>query len=161
MKATIQKAIELRKQGKLQESISLLFTIYDDNSTDGYLNYQIAWSYDNLEEERKAVPFYEKAIEYGLEEKDLQEAYLGLGSTYRVLGEYEKSSKLYQEALTLFPDNHALRVFYSMVLFNLEKHEQAMEILLKLIAVDSKDSNINAFKKAILFYSDKLTQTFS
>ncbi|WP_297074375.1 tetratricopeptide repeat protein [uncultured Enterococcus sp.] len=161
MKCTIQKAIELRKQGKLQEAISLLFTIYDIHSNDGYLNYQIAWSYDNLEEERKAVLFYEKAISYGLEEKDLQEAYLGLGSTYRVIGEYEKSCAVYQEAIARFPENRALEVFYSMTLFNLEKHEQAMEILLRLLATTSDDRDIRNFERAILFYADKLNQTFS
>ncbi len=105
--------------------------------------------------EKEAVPYYEKAISQGLPDEDLKEAYLGLGSTYRTIGEYEKSKTLFLEGLEKF-DVNALKVFLAMTLYNLEQHGQAMEILLKVIAETSKDEDIIAFKKAIEFYSDKL-----
>lgn len=96
-----------------------------------------------------------------MRKSDLQEAYLGLGSTYRALGEYDKSYDVYRRAINRFPDNAALQVFYSMTLFNLNKHEQAMKILLNLLVSTSKDPEIKTFEKSILFYADKLNQRFS
>ncbi|WP_280512914.1 tetratricopeptide repeat protein [Carnobacterium inhibens] len=55
------------------------------------MNYQCAWSYDLLGEEKKAVPFYEQSIKLGLVGEDLEGAYVGLGSTYRTLGGIQKS----------------------------------------------------------------------
>ncbi|TCP68322.1 tetratricopeptide repeat protein [Baia soyae] len=56
------------------------------------LDYVSAWSHDVLCLESEAIPYYERAIELGLsKEDDLEGALLGLGSTYRVLGQYEKS----------------------------------------------------------------------
>ncbi len=161
MKKRIAKAVELRKKGELIASNQLLLELVEEFPKDAQVNYQVAWSYDVLEEERAAIPFYERAIKLGLLPTDLKEAYLGLGSTYRVIGEYEKSCAVYQEAIARFPENRALEVFYSMTLFNLEKHEQAMEILLRLLATTSDDRDIRNFERAILFYADKLNQTFS
>ncbi|MFT8458259.1 MAG: tetratricopeptide repeat protein [Liquorilactobacillus ghanensis] len=161
MEKIIKEALELRKNGKLKDSNKMLVELYQKKPEDAYLNYQIAWSYDILEKEIEAIPFYEKAIQIGLRKSDLQEAYLGLGSTYRALGEYDKSYDVYQRAINRFPDNAALQVFYSMTLFNLNKHEQAMKILLNLLVSTSKDPEIKTFEKSILFYADKLNQRFS
>ncbi|MFT8728130.1 MAG: tetratricopeptide repeat protein [Liquorilactobacillus ghanensis] len=161
MEKIIKEALELRKNGKLKDSNKMLVELYQKKPEDAYLNYQIAWSYDILEKEIEAIPFYEKAIQIGLRKSDLQEAYLGLGSTYRALGEYDKSYDVYRRAINRFPDNTALQVFYSMTLFNLNKHEQAMKILLNLLVSTSKDPEIKTFEKSILFYADKLNQRFS
>lgn len=119
----------------------------------------MAWSFDVLEQEAEAIKYYEKAIELGLPDEDLKEAYLGLGSTYRTIGEYEKSKKVFENAIDRF-DDHSLKVFYAMTLYNLEAHGESMEILLKLLAETSSDKSINSYQKAIMFYSDKLDQLF-
>tara|TARA_Y100001933_G_C18918585_1_gene529990 strand:- start:716 stop:985 length:270 start_codon:yes stop_codon:yes gene_type:complete len=87
----------------------------------------------------------------------LKEAYLGLGSTYRTIGSYDKSKKLLTEAIDRF-DSNALKVFLAMTLYNLDEHAKAMEILLNTISETSKDEDIVTFKKAISFYSDKLDE---
>lgn len=48
---------------------------------DPVVQYQCAWSFDILGKEAKAVPHYKKAIKEGLNGKDLEGAFLGLGST--------------------------------------------------------------------------------
>lgn len=88
-------AIQLRTDNKKLESNQLLLKLVKEYPDDALVNYQCAWSFDVLGEELKAVPYYEKAITQGLSGTDLEGAFLGLGSTYRTLGEYEKSKNVF------------------------------------------------------------------
>ncbi len=73
---------------------------------------------------------------------------------------YEKSKKVFEEALVKFPENRAMKVFYAMTLYNLKEHSKAMEILLLNLVQTSSDENINNYKKAIEFYADKLDEVW-
>lgn len=59
-----------------------------------------------------------------------------------------------------FPSNNALKVFYAMVLYNLKETSESMEILLQLLASTSNDKDIKEYSKALVYYSDKLDQTW-
>lgn len=154
-------ALQLRKENNLLQSNQIFIKLAKDNPLNAYIQYQCAWSYDRLGEEAKAVPYYEKAIQGGLAEEDLQNAYLGLGSTFRALGEYEKSKAVLTKAIELFPNNEALRVFYAMTLYNLNEQQSAMELLLKCIVNTSSNAEVQKYKRAIEFYSDKLDETWN
>jgi len=156
---TLEKAVSLRKSGKLKESNEILVNLAAQHPNDAMVQYQCAWSYDVLEREEEAIYYYERAIELGLPLEDLKEAYLGLGSTYRTIGEFKKSKELLEKAIGQFDDN-ALKVFYAMTLYNLNQSEEALEILLKLIAETSNDESIQQYAKAIGFYADKLDKVF-
>ncbi|MCT4661778.1 MAG: tetratricopeptide repeat protein [Tissierellales bacterium] len=153
----LKEAIKLRENGKLKEANARLLKLVDEYPEDAQINYQCAWSFDVLGLEKEAVPFYEKAIEIGLDDTDLKEAYLGLGSTYRTIGEYEKSKELLIEGIEKFNTN-SLKVFLAMTLYNLGEHSKSMELLLKIISETSIDEDVVTFKKAIEFYADKLDQ---
>lgn len=84
-------------------------------------------------------------------------AFLGLGSTYRTLGQYDKSKAVFLKGIESFPEDAAMKTFYAMTLYNLGKHDKAMELLLRCIANTSDDKGIIAYKNAITFYSDKLS----
>ncbi|MEH7387193.1 tetratricopeptide repeat protein [Bacillus sp. JJ1521] len=154
----MKKALELRKDGRLKESNEQLLSLVELSPEDPELNYQVAWSYDVLGLEVEAVPFYEKAITLGLEGEDLEGALLGLGSTYRTLGEYEKSEAVLLRGTEQFPENHAMKAFYAMVLYNLGRHQEAMGFLLKSLTGTSKDTSIQKYKRAIEFYADNLDE---
>lgn len=153
-------AIRLRKEGNLEESNRALVNLSNDNPNNSIINYQCAWSLDVMGLEREAVPYYKKAIVLGLPDDDLKGAFLGLGSTYRTLGEYEKSRKIFEEGLAKFPDNNAFKTFYAMTLYNLKEYPKAMEILLNNLVQTSSDEDIIKYKKAIEFYSDKLDKVW-
>lgn len=153
-------AIELRRQGKLKESNELLILLVNSHPDNPTINYQCAWSFDVLELEKEAVKYYENAISLGLEGEDLQGAILGLGSTYRTIGEYKKSKAILKIGLDKFPHDRSIQIFYSMTLYNLNEHSEAMKILLENLAETSSDENIKNYKKAISFYSDKLDTIF-
>ncbi|WFD08690.1 tetratricopeptide repeat protein [Tepidibacter hydrothermalis] len=154
----LEEAIELRKEGKLKESNEILINLAKDYPDNSVVNYQCAWSFDVLGLEKEAVPYYEKAISIGLSEKDLQGAFLGLGSTYRTLGQYQKSKEVFEKGLNKFTEDRAMKVFYAMTLYNLNEHSKAMEILLTNLAQTSSDKNIKTYKRAIEFYSDRLDE---
>ncbi|WP_439951034.1 tetratricopeptide repeat protein [Robertmurraya korlensis] len=151
-------AINLRKSGNHKESNELLMKLVQEYAENASINYQCAWSLDLLGEEAKAVSFYENAIKLGLSSNELEGALLGLGSTYRTLGEYEKSKRIFQKGIESFPNNRAIQTFYSMTLYNLNEHSKAMELLLKCLIDTTKDDNILNYKKAIDFYSIKLDE---
>ncbi|MCH1627718.1 tetratricopeptide repeat protein [Ferdinandcohnia quinoae] len=158
MDDNLEKAIDLRKSGNYKESNEVLLNLVQQYSNNASLNYQCAWSYDLLGEEAKAVPFYEHAIKLGLPRKELEGALLGLGSTYRTLGEYEKSKDIFLKGIELFPTNRAIQTFYAMTLYNLKEHSKAMEVLLKCLTETTEDPEIISYKRAIEFYSDKLDE---
>lgn len=160
MHSEIERALNLRQQGKLEQSNKLLLQLVEQSPKDPFFNYQCAWSFDVLGDEAEAVPFYEEAIHLGLSGKDLEGAIVGLGSTYRTLGLYEKSKKILAKGLNLFPNNKAIHVFYCMTLYNLNEHNKAMEIMLKCAVDSTTDVDILRYKKAIHFYSDKLDQVW-
>ncbi|MCM3672404.1 MULTISPECIES: tetratricopeptide repeat protein [Peribacillus] len=157
----LEEALSLRGKKEFEKSNRLLMDLAKENPMDAVIQYQCAWSLDILGLEVKAVPYYEAALKLGLPEEDAKGAYLGLGSTYRTIGEYEKSRQTLESGLAKFPEDKALLVFRAMSFYNLGQHDLAMESLLKIIAETSKDREIQSYANAIEFYSDKLDKVFT
>ncbi|MFC8689202.1 tetratricopeptide repeat protein [Brevibacillus porteri] len=161
MNPMIQNIIQLRKEGHLDEAIQLALQLVSQSPTDPVAYYQCAWCHDAAGLEKEAVPFYEKAIELGLTvDDDLPGALLGLGSTYRVLGLYEQAAATLAKGMQQFPEDRSFPIFLSMAYYNLGKHHEAMNLLLKNLAETSSDPTILAYQKAILFYADDLNMTW-
>lgn len=156
----LASAIKLRESEKHQEARQFLLALHAEFPEDPQVNYQCAWIHDLLGLEREAIPFYEKAIQTELSGDDLKSALLGMGSTYRCIGEYQKSIETFQHALSKFPDAHELKVFLGMAYYNIGEHSKAMELLLNSLADTSSDEGILRYQRAICFYSDKLDQTW-
>ena len=160
MMLELEKAILLRSEGDLTKSNEILKALAKSNPTDAVINYQCAWSFDVLGKEAEAVPYYEKALQLGLNDDDALGAFIGLGSTYRTLGSYKKSEIVLEKGLGRFPESNALKTFYAMTLYNLGEHSKAMEILLTCLVETSNDLEITSYKRAISFYADKLDMTW-
>jgi tetratricopeptide (TPR) repeat protein len=156
----LASAIKRRESENHEEARQALLELHAQFPDDPQVNYQCAWIHDLLGLEREAIPFYEKAIQAGLSGDDLKSALLGMGSTYRCIGEYQKSIETFQQALSLFPDSHEFKVFLGMAYYNIGKHSKAMELLLNSLANTSSDEGILRYQRAIRFYSDKLDQTW-
>lgn len=156
----LSHAIQLRETGKHEEAKDALLKLHAEFPDDAQVNYQCAWIHDALGLEKDAIPFYEKAISLGLQDDDLRNALLGMGSTYRCIGEYQKAKETFEMALQKFPDGNEFKVFLSMVYYNLKEYSKAMELLLNNIAETSKDENVTQYQRAIQFYADKLDETW-
>ena len=160
MSEDLTRAIRLRKEGRAEEARAILHELAAERPDDPQVQYQCAWVHDSLGREREAVPFYERAIAGGLSGRDLEGAFVGLGSTYRSLGEYGRAVETLREGVARFPENCAMEVFLAMALYNLGEHREATESLLRTLSETSADGGISAYKEAILFYAGRLDETW-
>ncbi len=160
MRDRLQEAIQLRETGHAEEARTILLDLVALYPDDAEINYQTAGVLDNLGREREAIPFYIQAIEQELSGPDLEGAFLGLGSSYRVIGAYQSAEETFRRGIATFPDNRALQVFLAMTLYNLHRYQEAMELLLTTLAETTSDEAIHQYKRAILFYAPQLDQVW-
>ncbi|WP_338247331.1 tetratricopeptide repeat protein [Dictyobacter halimunensis] len=161
MQDRLHTAIQMREAGQAQEARTLLLELLALYPNDAELNYQTAWVHDNLGLERESVPFYLCAINLGLSKDSLQGALLGLGSTYRALGEYTKAEQMLRRGMQEFPQDRAFPIFLAMALHNLQRHAEAMQLLLTNLAETTAEPSILRYKKALLFYAPQLDKTWA
>ncbi len=159
MKEKLAEAIQYRENNNAEKAVVILIELLSLYPNDPDVNYQMAWTCDFMGKESEAAPFYERALVNGLVE-DRSGAFLGLGSTYRCLGEYEKSLKIFDQAISEFPEERALIVFRALTLFNLGKNQDSVSDLLIQLLDTTNDSGIKSYDSALRFYSDKLSEVW-
>lgn len=150
----------LRRAGKHEEACSLAISLAAGSPQDVELQYEAACVHDYLGREAQAVPFYLAALAGKLSAEQQRSAYLGLGSTYRALGEYAAAERTLSEGLCRFEDAAELKTFLAMVLHNLGRSKQAVELLLAVLAQSSADAYIQAYREAILFYAQDIERSW-
>lgn len=156
MEDLLKKAIQLRNEKKFAESREILLRITGFTQSPEIL-FQCAWTHDAMGMEAEAIPYYEKAIELGLEGESLRGAYIGLGSTYRCIGEYVKAIATLEAGMKRYPDDDAMKVFLSLAKYNVQSHEDAMKLLLDVVV---KTKGVKKYEKAITFYKEHLNEIF-
>ncbi len=161
MRDRLQEAIELRSTGRTEEARAILLNLVAASPDDAEINLQTAYVHATLGREREAVPFYVRAIEQGLSDNDLEGALLGLGSSYRSLGAYQQAEEIFRRGMATFPLHRAFQVFLAMTLYNLQRYQVAMELLLTTLAETTSDESILQCKRAILFYAPHLDQVWN
>lgn len=138
----------------------MLLALHGEDPTNAAVNLQCAWVHDKLGLEAEAVPFYEKALEIGLEGEDLHDALLGLGSTYRTLGRYGESLRTLDRGVTEFPEDPAMKVFRAMALYNEGRSKEACQLLLTIMATTDQPEPIARYRNAIAEYASDLDRTW-
>lgn len=163
----LDEAIALREDGRakqdmaiLKEARTLLIKMLEEYPDNAEVNYQIGIAHDNSGLTKEAIPYYVKAIEQGLSGADLERCLLGLGSSYRLLGQYEKAVEILQRGVTEFPEHRGLQVFYSMALYNTGRYKEAMEIALLNLMETTNDEKLQYFKRGITYYAQHLDETW-
>lgn len=156
--STLKETDKLRARDRHEEARDLLVQLAAEYPENPVVQYKTACVFDYIGRERDAVPYYITAIEYDLPGRDLRSAYLGLGSTYRTLGQYAESKKILLEGLNRFPEADEMKVFLAMTLYNLGEHHEAVSSLVKLITETTTDENILNYGRAILFYADDMNK---
>jgi tetratricopeptide (TPR) repeat protein len=152
----LAEAVVLRQNGQVEELAGLCRRYPEDAG----LNLQCAWAHDKLGLEREAVPYYERALSLGLEDQDLRDALLGLGSTYRALGEYDRALGTLTRGVERFPDDHGMAVFHVMALYNGGRAKEACEKLLTLLLDTTSDQAILGYRDAIEIYAADLDRVW-
>lgn len=149
-------AIKYRSEDKFEEAETVLNELIADYPDRPELYYHMAWLHDRMGRETNAVPYYIKAIELGLAGDDLRGALLGLGSTYRTIGQYENAVATLKKGMETFPDAHEFPVFLAMALYNTGQNKEAVSILLKVLLETTNSEAILRFKWAITLYAEDL-----
>jgi tetratricopeptide (TPR) repeat protein len=159
--STLIDADKLRAKDRHEEARKLLVQLASEFPTNPVVQYKTACVHDFLGLERDAIPYYHAAIENDLPGADLRAAYLGLGSTYRTLGQYAESKKILLEGLSHFPDANEMKIFLAMTLYNLGENHEAVSSLLKIVVETTSDKEIKDYERAIRFYSDDLNKKWA
>ncbi|WP_413507914.1 tetratricopeptide repeat protein [Serratia proteamaculans] len=147
---------QLKELGRYQEATELAQQQLLQQPEDAGLHYQLACLYDVQGFEQQAIPCYLAALTRNLSATQRQEAWLGLGSTYRALGLYHQSLAAFDEGLSEFPQAKELTLFRAMTLYNLGETKQAVADLLLLLAETSSHSDISSYQRAIRQYAADL-----
>jgi len=150
----------LRRAGDHEAARSLATELVASATDDCELQYEAACVHDYLGREAEAIPFYLAAISGRLSSEQLRSAYLGLGSTYRILGQYQSAEHTLREGLARFPDAAELKTFLAMALHNLGRSKQAVELLLTVLADTSADEDVRSFREAILLYAQDIERSW-
>jgi tetratricopeptide (TPR) repeat protein len=163
----LEEAIQLREEGRgkqdlaiLEQARTILFDLLASFPEDAEINFQTAVAHDNMGLGREAIPYYVKAIENGLSGPDLERALLGLGSTYRALGEYQKAEETLRRGVREFPENRALHVFLAIALYNNQSYKESVELLLTQLLETTADEKLQYFKRPLQYYAQHLDESW-
>lgn len=160
MRERLAEAIQLRETGRarqdqtiLEEARTLLLDLAAASPGDAEITFQLAVVHDNLGRSREAIPFYVQALAQELSGPDRERALMGLGSTYRGLGEYRQALETLRQGTREFPQNRAIQIFLAMTLYNLREYREAMELVLTNLAETTSDEKLQYFKRGISYYA--------
>lgn len=156
----LARAVLAREEGRDDEALRMLLDLHRERPDDALVNLQCAWTHDKLGLEGEAVSFYEAAVRAGLDREDLQNALLGLGSTYRALGRYDEALRTLDRGVSEFPQDPAMKVFRAMALYNTGHGKRACEELLGVLATTEQPDPISRYRPAIAEYADDLDRTW-
>ncbi|HLY28069.1 MAG TPA: tetratricopeptide repeat protein [Aggregatilineales bacterium] len=161
----LSEAIQMREEGRakqdkaiLGKARTLLLELAAAYPNDAEIAFQAAVVHDNLGLEHESIPYYLRAFEQGLSGPDLERAYLGLGSTYRGLGQYQSAEETLRRGVQAFPQSRVLQVFLAMTLYNTGQHREAMELALTNLIETTADERLQYFKRGILYYATHLDE---
>ena len=151
------KRCDFARKGRRLEAHAYLVALAEQYPDDVEISYQTAWVHDVMGLETEAVPYYQRALNKpGLAVDDRLGAFLGLGSTYRVLGRFDESVETFGRGLEEFPDDPALQTFLAMALYNRGQPGEAIQILLGVVATTSADQRVQTYRRTIEHYAGDL-----
>lgn len=155
----IENARDLRRADELEASQAKLLALLEVYPDHPLVLFEVGGSYDVMGEEEMAIPYYRRAIEAGLDGNDLQECLVCLGSTLRVVGEYEEAVEILEQAVDEFPDRNSSRAFLALAYLSNGDAEDAVRTLLGLLLETTSDQDILAYADALDYYKDNLDET--
>jgi len=152
----LKRVSTLRSEGRLEAALALALQLHTTAPDEPRVNYQCAWMYDVMGEERNAAPFYERALAQGLAGADRRGALLGLGSTYRNIGEHRQSAEILRLGISEYEDGREFQVFLAITLYDMGEYAEAMCLLLRNLAETTQDEFLKQYRRALVFCSENL-----
>lgn len=147
--ALLEGAIAQRGAGQVEQAEFALAALCEAHPELPEPWYHLAWARDLQGKEAEAAPAYEQAIALGLLGEALQGALLGLGSTYRWLGQSAEAIATLERGVEAFPEDEAMRVFRALAWHQGGRSDEAVAELLELLVATSAAPRVKTFGKAL------------
>lgn len=138
-----------RDRNNIQPTIDALLPLHVSHPENARVLYEVGGAYDTAGQGETARKFYEKALAAGLEGDLLRRCYVQYGSTLRNVGEYEKSREVFAAARETFPESPALGAFEAITFHAAGRPNEAIALLLDLVANFASTPDIDRYKPAI------------
>jgi len=109
--------------------------------------------------ENDALKYYDIIFEKSCSnfpESEIAGFFVGYGSVLRNCLNFSKSKLVLEQGMILYPNNQALKSFYSLTLFSLKEYESVYKHLLESVVTPPKEHSNNSYMKALEFYSKNL-----
>ena len=152
----LAEAVALRAGGHAEAARPLLISLAAEYPDDAEVQYQTAWVHEYLGLEAEAVPYYERALALGLPEPELEGLVLGLGSTYRNVGQIADSLALLERGVVDYPANDAMRCFLALARLANDEPAEALALAFDVILDTSASPAIDRYRRALASYRDEL-----
>jgi len=124
MQGKLNITIKYRTEINFENSENIFLELLKTDSKNASTNYHYAWLQDLKGNEEKVIKHYQTAIENNLKEKELADCMFGLGSSYRMIKNYDKSIEKFKKAIKLFPNKYELNLFLSFSYFDSVNHKK-------------------------------------
>lgn len=155
-KEELDAIVGARAHGQFNQLLPRLQDLDRRHPNVGEIAYQLAWTCDTLGRAEQALPYYEKAVALGLPPNELSNAFIGLGSTLRTLGQLDRSAEVLRSGKLQFPDNREFDAFLTLTLHAQGKHAEALALALETLCDTTEDPGLTAYGRALRHAAAKL-----
>jgi tetratricopeptide (TPR) repeat protein len=145
----LQQAIELRREGNVVESTTLLESIEDK---DGHIYFECAWNYSLQAKAHQAIDNYKQAIAQELSQELRRKAYMDLACNYLALHQYEQAEHIVRKGIGEFSDSEAFRAMLAVAQYKLGNSKSAIVDLMQLLLETSLSKEIAKYRKELMHY---------
>ncbi len=157
---TIEKARTLRRDDQLEESQELLLELLEEYPDDPLVLFELGGAYDVMGMENEAIPYYEQAIDQGLDGPELLECFICLGLNHRAIGEFEEAVELLENATSQYPEDNSAKTFLALAYYSNEQYTESVQLLLSLLLQTTEDEQITAYADTLDYYKDNLDEVW-
>lgn len=155
---SIEKAKKLRRDDMLEESQDMLLALLEEYADDPEVLFEVGGSFDVMGYEPDAIPYYRRALDAGLEGNARYECLICLGSSQRLVGDFEEAVETLEDAKENYPLNTGAEAFLSLAYYSNEQYEEAVRLLLDLLVRTTSDSELRDYADVLEYYKDNLDE---
>jgi tetratricopeptide (TPR) repeat protein len=157
---TIERARELRGNDELDASLELLLPLLEEYHDDALVLFEVGGAYDILGMAPEAIPYYETAIENGLDDPELEECYVCLGTSHRVIGEFEDSVDVLEKAVERYPESYGAKAFLAIAYYGNGQYAESVQMLMEALLDTTADEEIQSYSDTLDYFKNNLDEVW-
>ena len=131
-KILIDKALQLHKEGKLQEAIKLYSELLDKDKNNSQLLFLLGTALIQIKDFKKGIDYLKKCLSL---KSNNASAYSNLGNAYKELLQYEEALKNYDEAIKINPNFADAFSNRGIILQEMNRFEEALKSYNKALEI--------------------------